>query len=148
MAITESNRSEAPDYPWVRAWEQMMGAAPEYVDRQVATARSEGAPPTATYRRTPGDWSTIDDIVSLDTQRRLGLPTTPGAAVMTAHRKASEALHAVTGALADLRPVELPASVAIERADVIHDLDRAARFLAHAQLRISELAATMHAEAC
>jgi hypothetical protein len=53
----------------------------------------------------------------------------------------------VTGALADLRSVETPESLRIERSDVMHDLDRAARFLAHAQLCATELAAKMHAEA-
>jgi hypothetical protein len=147
MATTDQADTRTTDFPWVGAWERMMMASdPDHIEELVALARSEAAPQTATYRRGPGDWSTIDDIVSLDTQRRLGLPTTPEAAVMTTHRKASEALHAVTGALADLRSVEVPASLAIERSDVMHDLDRAARFLAHAQLRATELAAKTRAE--
>lgn len=145
---TKSSRREPPDYPWVRAWEQMMGAAPWYIDRQIATARSEGAPQTATYRHESGAWSTIDDIISVETRQRLGLPITGYAVLMTAHQHASAALQSLDLSLGGIRTAEVPATLAIERSRAIHDLDRAARALVSAKGRVRDLAEKTRAEGC
>src|SRR2546423_935913 len=64
------------DYPFVRAWGQIMGSHLYYIDHQVDLAREAQAPPDAIYRRDDGTWATTDEILRSDT-RRLGLDPLP-----------------------------------------------------------------------
>jgi hypothetical protein len=65
------------DYPYIRAWGRLVGAAANYIDRQIARARYERAPSNAVYRNTNGQWLTTDDILLPDTRAALGLAPLP-----------------------------------------------------------------------
>lgn len=64
------------DYPWIRAWEDHMGAFQYYKSGRVAAARAEKAPQNAIYKR-DGKWFTTDDIPSNRVRQALGLPLWP-----------------------------------------------------------------------
>lgn len=58
----ESPHYEATDYPWIRAWGRLCGFDQHTVEAQLALARTEAAPETATAKvDTPG-WMTLIDI--------------------------------------------------------------------------------------
>lgn len=66
------------DYPFIRAWCQMMGSLDYYVTFQVQLAREEGAPENAIYRADDlrgvlSHWETTDDVTRADTRRLLRL---------------------------------------------------------------------------
>ena len=65
------------DYPYIRAWGRMLGSDSYYIDRQVAQARTDGAPPNAVYRNANGQWQTTDDVVLADSRIALGLDPLP-----------------------------------------------------------------------
>lgn len=77
--VDPANRSDrARDYPYVRAWALMLGAHAFYADDQVARARRENAPATATHRdEQTGTWHTVDDVWAAGTRARLGLTPLP-----------------------------------------------------------------------
>jgi hypothetical protein len=63
------------DYPYIRAWGEMLGSSDAYITEQVEQARRDKAPANATYRdRNAGRWSTTDDISSQGTRAQLDLP--------------------------------------------------------------------------
>ena len=59
------------DYPYIRAWGQMMGSMSYYINDQVELARRDGAPQMATYKSSNGRWQTYNDIQSENTKRRI-----------------------------------------------------------------------------
>ncbi|EWM19623.1 hypothetical protein [Kutzneria sp. 744] len=65
------------DYPYVRAWGDLMGSYSYFINDQVMRARADGAPANATHRRHDGTWATTDDILRSDTRRQLGLDPLP-----------------------------------------------------------------------
>lgn len=65
------------DYPYIRAWGRFVGAAADYINRQVARARYEHAPPNAVYRNLDGHWLTADDVLLPETRAALGLAPLP-----------------------------------------------------------------------
>lgn len=46
------------EYIWIRAWGNMMGSQPYYIEGEQSRASQEGAPVTAIYGR-EGDWQTL-----------------------------------------------------------------------------------------
>ena len=72
-----SSRGPRSEYPFIRAWGQMMGSRDPYIRDQFARARAEGAPPTAIYRTQAGTWATTEDITRSTTRRELGLDPLP-----------------------------------------------------------------------
>ena len=61
------------DYPYIRAWGRLIGAATEYIDHRVGQARQENAPTDAVYRNLDGQWLTTDDVLLPETRAALGL---------------------------------------------------------------------------
>lgn len=62
------------EYPWVRAWGELMGSYQYYIKDQIARAKAAGAPQTAVYQPANGpstEWVTLDAITSSHTQRQL-----------------------------------------------------------------------------
>jgi len=74
-----------PDYPYIRAWGRMIGAEGQFIDRLVAKARDEGAPPHAVYRNLDGQWQTTDDVILPASRFALGLDPLPLRPVDAAH---------------------------------------------------------------
>ena len=61
------------DYPYIRSWGRLVGAATEYIDHRVRQARDENAPTNAVYRNLDGQWLTTDDVLLPETRAALGL---------------------------------------------------------------------------
>lgn len=59
------------DYIYIRAWGEMQGSFQYYIDAQVAQAREDGAPQTATYKGNDGTWHTFESIQREDTKREI-----------------------------------------------------------------------------
>jgi hypothetical protein len=65
------------DYPYIRAWGEMLGSMSYYILEQVDMAREDNAPPTAIYKQsgynekgewTEGLWHTYEGITREDTK--------------------------------------------------------------------------------
>lgn len=53
----------AVDYPYIRAWGQLLGSGQYYIDQEVELARKEGAPADAIYHnREDSYWARFADI--------------------------------------------------------------------------------------
>jgi hypothetical protein len=61
------------DYPYIRAWGQLIGYPESRIREQVELAQSEGAPANAVYRNEDGSWTTTEDITAPHTRWQLGL---------------------------------------------------------------------------
>jgi predicted DNA-binding transcriptional regulator YafY len=59
------------DYPYLRAWCEMMGSFRYYTEDQIADARKENAPQTAIYKAHEGHWRTFEDIENPGTKERI-----------------------------------------------------------------------------
>lgn len=57
----------AKDYPYIRAWGEMMGSFRPYILGEVDKARRTGAPHTAIYER-DGTWHTIEGVTNGETR--------------------------------------------------------------------------------
>ena len=62
------------DYPYLRAWDQMMGSSLTWTRMQLANARADNAPNDAIYERSQSgggrthQWETYRDITNIDTK--------------------------------------------------------------------------------
>lgn len=56
------------DYKYIRAWGQMLGSFPSYIEGEVERAKRDHAPQTAIYRRQDGSWATFEGIQRKDTR--------------------------------------------------------------------------------
>lgn len=56
------------DYKYIRAWGQMLGSFPSYIEGEVERAKRDRAPQTATYRRQDGSWATFEQVVNKETR--------------------------------------------------------------------------------
>lgn len=59
------------DYIYIRAWGQMMGSFPYYIENQVSLARHAGAPENAIYQNMVGEWVTYDEITNEDAKAQV-----------------------------------------------------------------------------
>ena len=46
-----TNSANANDYPWIRAWGQLLGSKDWYIQDQIARARQTNAPANATHEQ-------------------------------------------------------------------------------------------------
>lgn len=69
----------ANQYPFIRAWGQILGSNVWYIDDEIARAKKAGAPARAIYPKhandgsgqKTGEWATVDDIANSDTKARV-----------------------------------------------------------------------------
>jgi hypothetical protein len=67
------------DYPYIRAWGQLIGSPESRIRDQVELARRDGAPADAVHRNEDGTWTTTGDVTAPHTRWQLGLePLPPG----------------------------------------------------------------------
>lgn len=52
------------EYPYIRAWCQMLGSFPYYVELEITRATADRAPETAIYQNIDGTWATFEEIQS------------------------------------------------------------------------------------
>lgn len=62
-ASEAGDRHLPSDYVWIKAWGNMMGSQPYYIEGQQRRASEDGAPVTAIYGR-DGDWQTLATITN------------------------------------------------------------------------------------
>lgn len=55
-------------YPYIRAWCQMLGSFSSFTECEVARAIADQAPATAIYRRADGTWATFEEVQRPDTK--------------------------------------------------------------------------------
>jgi hypothetical protein len=68
------------DYPYVRAWGQMMHSAQYFIEDQIALARRENAPGDAMWRGIAGKWHRFCEMK----------PQNPNKALVAAYAKGNE----------------------------------------------------------
>lgn len=56
------------DYAYIRAWGELLGSFPYYIEGEIEKARRDRAPQTAIYRRQDGSWATFEEIRSEGTR--------------------------------------------------------------------------------
>lgn len=69
---TFNSTQSVRDYPWIRAWDRMMGSFSYWTDMQLIRARADNAPQDAVYyNQDVGLWVTLEEIESEETRTRL-----------------------------------------------------------------------------
>lgn len=59
------------DYPYIRAWEQMMNSGPRRLNEALAMAHKENAPHDATWRSLNGKWHLFSEMTDHNPNKRL-----------------------------------------------------------------------------
>jgi hypothetical protein len=59
------------NYPYVRAWEQMMRSNEFYIEDQIALARKENAPEDAMWRGKSGKWHCFGEMMARNPNKSL-----------------------------------------------------------------------------
>ena len=59
------------DYPYLRAWEQMMHSSEKYLNQRLALAHKDNAPQDAMWRSISGKWHLFSEITDHNPNKAL-----------------------------------------------------------------------------